>query len=152
MIHSRRSAREFVLKALYAIELSGKSREEILRDPLIMQDATLPLHDFCDRLIQETLSHQEEFDELIRSKAQNWKFDRLAVVDKLVLRIALCEFLYFEDIPPKVTIDEAIEVTRKFSTEKSDKFVNGILDAVLTDLTNNGRIIKRGRGLVQGSL
>ena len=151
MVQSRRAAREFVLKALYAIELSGKSHAEALKDPLVIHEAKGQLQDFCDKLLKETLQHQDEFDELIRSKAINWKFERLAVIDKLVLRMALCEFLHFEDIPPKVTIDEAIEVTRKYSTEKSDKFVNGILDAVLNDLIDNGRINKTGRGLVQDS-
>ena len=148
MSQSRRSARELVLKALYAIEFRGISVEEALKDPLIVKEANGPLSEFSSTLLTSIQKNQSQFDSLIRNKAKNWKFDRLAIIDKLVLRIALCEFLYFDDIPPKVTIDEAIEVTRKYSTEKSDKFVNGILDAVLNDLQNRGQITKKGRGLV----
>jgi N utilization substance protein B len=72
-------------------------------------------------------------------------------LDKLILRLALCEFLHFPDIPPKVTIDEAIEIAKKYSTEKSGRFVNGILDAVLIDLRKEGRLHKKGRGLSEGN-
>jgi N utilization substance protein B len=88
---------------------------------------------------------------MIKRKAVNWEFSRIAVMDKLILRMALCEFLCFEDIPPKVSIDEAIEIAKKYSTEKSGRFVNGILDAVLNDLRAEGRLRKRGRGLSDGN-
>ena len=148
MIRSRRSARELVLRALYAIELSGRNAVEILKDPLIIKKIGGPLFEFSKELLEKTYSNHQEFDSYIKIKALNWEFDRLAVIDKIVLRMALCEFLYFEDIPPKVSIDEAIEVTSKYSTEKSDKFVNGILDAVLNDLQQTGKIVKKGRGLL----
>jgi len=148
MIRSRRSARELVLRALYAIELSGSNATEILKDPLIIKRIGGPLFEFSKELLEKTYANHKEFDSYIKAKALNWEFDRLAILDKLVLRMALCEFLYFEDIPPKVSIDEAIEVTRKYSTEKSDKFVNGILDAVLSDLQQTGKIVKKGRGLL----
>jgi N utilization substance protein B len=79
---------------------------------------------------------------------EHWEFSRLAIIDKIILRMSICELLYFEDIPPKVTMNEAIEIARAYSTDKSDKFVNGVLDSILEDLKKEGRIRKSGRGLV----
>ena len=151
MIRSRRSAREIVLKALYAIELAGTNPAQVLADPLLVKENAGALFEFSKALLMTTVNNRVEFDKYIREKAHNWDFDRLAIIDKLVLRMALCEFLYFDDIPPKVSIDEAIEITRKYSTEKSDKFVNGILDGILNDLRQNGKINKKGRGLLEQS-
>ena len=74
------------------------------------------------------------------------------MVDKLVMRMAICEFLHFFDIPHKVSIDEAIELSKRFSTEQSGRFVNGILDAILLELKNDNRLVKFGRGLQEESL
>ncbi len=151
MIHSRRAARELALRALYAAELSGRSAAEVLRDPLVLTQADGPLVEFIRRLVTLTLQHRPQLDAYIAAKTTNWDFTRLAVIDKLVLRMAVCEFLYFEDIPPKVTIDEAIEISRKYSTDKSDSFVNAILDAVLNELQAQDLIVKSGRGLLDQS-
>lgn len=151
MIHSRRAARELALRALYAAELTGRSAAQVLGDPLVMGQADGPLVDFVRRLVTLTLQHRPELDSCIAAKTTNWDFARLAVIDKLVLRMAVCEFLYFEDIPPKVSIDEAIEISRKYSTDKSDRFVNGILDAVLNELQARDLIVKTGRGLLDKS-
>jgi len=86
---------------------------------------------------------------MIEDQIRNWEIHRLAVIDKLILRVALCEFLRFDDIPIKVTINEAIEMAKDYSTQKSGKFVNGILDAALEELKADGRIEKRGRGLIE---
>ncbi|HET56271.1 MAG TPA: N utilization substance protein B, partial [Ignavibacteria bacterium] len=77
------------------------------------------------------------------------KFERIALLDRLILRLALCELLFFEEIPPKVTINEAIDLAKKFSTEDSGRFVNGILDAVLRKLKQENRLAKHGRGLLE---
>ncbi len=148
MIHTRRAAREVALRALYAAELSGRTAAEVLADPLVIRQAEGQLGEFIRRLVTMTLQHRSELDGHIIAKTTNWDFARLAVIDRLVLRMAVCEFLHFEDIPPKVTIDEAIEISRKYSTEKSDKFVNGILDAVLGELQARDLIVKTGRGLL----
>ncbi|MGQ9852751.1 MAG: transcription antitermination factor NusB [Candidatus Oleimicrobiaceae bacterium] len=151
MIHTRRAAREVALRALYAAELSGRTAAEVLADPLVVRQADGQLGEFVRRLVTMTLQHRTELDDYIIAKTTNWDFARLAVIDRLVLRMAVCEFLHFEDIPPKVTIDEAIEISRKYSTEKSDKFVNGILDAVLNELQGRDLIVKTGRGLLDHS-
>ena len=139
-----------MLQALYALELSGNSVEEVGRELLSETEHHPRVLQFARQLLAKTYECREEFDELTRAKAFNWEVDRIAILDRLVLRMAMCEFLYFEDIPPKVSIDEAIELAKKYSTENSGKFVNGILDAVLSDLRNQGRVFKTGRGLDEG--
>ena len=97
------------------------------------------------------LATKDEIDKLIMSRVANWEFSRIAVIDRIILRISVCELLYFDDIPPKVSINEAIEIARRYSTEKSDKFVNGVLDSILDDLKKSGRMRKTGRGLLETS-
>ena len=80
---------------------------------------------------------------------KNWDFDRVAMIDKILLRMAVAEFLYFESIPPEATLNEMIEISKDFSTERSGKFINGILDAILKNLKKIKKLNKSGRGLVQ---
>lgn len=146
---SRRKAREQVLKALYAYELGGGRAEHIQNSlvmrPLSRDDKALS---FATRLFRYTTDEAAEVDEIISDHATNWDLNRTALIDRLILRIAVCELLYFEDIPPKVSINEAIEVAKEYSTDQSPSFVNGVLDAALADLQREGRLKKSGRGLV----
>lgn len=147
---NRRRARELVLQACYAHELSGNEAASIERDVIVAADENDAVRTFAADLFRRTVAHAPEYDALISAKAVNWEFTRIAIMDKLILRIALCEIMHFTDIPPKVSIDEAIEIAKKFSTEKSGPFVNGILDAILNDLRESGNLRKRGRGLSEG--
>lgn len=149
----RREIRETVLQALYAEELSRDSWEHILKviiKPKLKSEKDA--YKFAENLFLRTLNHQEEIDEIIQNHIKNWKIERLTTIDKLILRIALCEFLYFEQIPTKVTINEALEIAKKYSTSKSSNFVNGILDAALEELREADRINKKGRGLIESSI
>ncbi|MCK5102009.1 MAG: transcription antitermination protein NusB, partial [Cyclobacteriaceae bacterium] len=85
---------------------------------------------------------------LLKGKLQNWDIERVAMTDKVLLKMALAELIYFPSIPTKVTINEFIEISKTFSTPKSKKFVNGILDGLATELVNKGIIRKSGRGLI----
>lgn len=149
----RRKSRELALQALYADEV-GKNDREQLRDRIIKTgfDSRDKNYDFAVSLLNKTLNHQKKLDRVIQEHTKNWRMDRLAVIDKVVLRIAICEFLYFAEIPTKVTINEAIEIAKKYSTPKSGKFVNGILDAALIQLQEENKIEKRGRGLIESSI
>ena len=137
------------MQALYAFELGGGEAEHIMgtliRRPLA-DDA--PSLKFAEQLFLRTLDMTAECDSIIEEHTRNWDLSRIALIDRLVLRMGLCEMLTFEDIPPKVSINEAIEVAKKYSTGKSGQFVNGILDAALDALTASGRLKKTGRGLV----
>jgi N utilization substance protein B len=97
---------------------------------------------FADPLIRGALEHRDEADALLRKYAQNWDLRRMAAVDRNVLRLAIYEMLHREDIPPVVSINEAVDIAKKFSTQDSGKFVNGILDRVKADLMRPARIAK----------
>ncbi len=125
---SRRDARELALKILYAQELSDGSIESILRD--FLGDNSGKYERFVRRLVGKIESARTEIDELITKRSEKWEFARIAVIDKLILRMAIAEIMFFPDIPPKVTINEAIEIAKDYSTGNSGRFINGILDAV----------------------
>ncbi len=146
---SRREARERVMQALYAFELGGGDAMHVI-DTLIkphLTDDETGLK-FSTSLFLRVIDRTEEIDEIIKEYAANWDITRIALVDRLLLRMAICEMLTFEDIPPKVSINEAIEVAKRYSTEKSGTFINGILDAVLLRFQQDGRLQKEGRGLI----
>ena len=145
----RREARERVLQALYAGELSGSDAEHLLDTivrPRLSDDEGASR--FAVSLLVRTMERADETSALIKKHTKNWDLRRIAVIDRLVLQMAITEILYFNDIPPKVSINEAIEVAKDYSTARSGQFVNGILDAVLEDLKQKGRLHKTGRGLI----
>jgi N utilization substance protein B len=137
------------MQALYAHEQSGSSANHIvgtLLSPAFDDDPET--REFAENLFRTTLDVQEEADDIIRTHATNWKLHRITAVDRALLRMATAEFLEFEEIPPKVTIDEVIEIAKTYSTPDSGPFVNGVLDAVLMDLHQQDRLQKSGRGLI----
>jgi transcription antitermination protein NusB len=97
---------------------------------------------FADPLIRGAIQHRDELDAKIKQYAKNWELQRMAVVDRNVMRLAIYEMLHREDIPPVVSINEAVDIAKKFSTPESGKFVNGILDKVKSDLMRPSRIVK----------
>jgi N utilization substance protein B len=148
----RRVVRERVLQSLYAYELSHEPIQMIIENIAGDLQKQPESFEFAKQLILKVIECTKELDALIRERVEHWEFNRLAIIDRIVLRIGICELLYFDDIPPKVTINEAIEIAREYSTEKSDKFVNGVLDSVLDNLKKENRIKKTGRGLVDTKL
>jgi len=97
---------------------------------------------FSDPLIRGTIEHRDECDKIIKQHAKNWDLHRIAAVDRNVMRLAIYEMLYRDDIPPVVSINEAVDIAKKFSTQDSGKFVNGILDKVKGELMRPARIVK----------
>ncbi len=97
---------------------------------------------FADELIRGVLEHREELDARIKQYSLHWDLHRMAIVDRNVLRLAIYEMLHRQDIPPVVSINEAVDIAKKFSTEDSGKFVNGILDKVRGDLMRPARFVK----------
>jgi N utilization substance protein B len=102
----------------------------------------LAIRQFAEPLIRGTLEHRDEADEVIKKHAKNWELHRIAAVDRNVLRLAIYEMLHRDDIPPVVSINEAVDIAKKFSTQDSGKFVNGILDKVKGELMRPARIVK----------
>ncbi len=137
------------MQALYARELSGDSAEHIIKtqiDPFLKGNKDA--RDFAIRLFLTVMDHREELDDLIRRHIEHWDLERVALVDRILMRMAVAEFLHFEDVPPKVSINEALEIAKKYSTEDSSRFINGVLDAVFEELEAAGRIHKTGKGLI----
>lgn len=103
--------------------------------------------EFIEELLKTSIKYSNEYQELIAAKTKNWEADRIALMDILLMRMAISEMINFPSIPVKVTINEYIELSKTFSTLKSNTFINGILDKILADLSKEGRIRKAGRGL-----
>jgi len=149
--YRRRLIREKVLQTLYAYEISKEPLAFIEEQQL---SELKPHHNdfnFAKELIEKVVQHLDELDAMIKANVPNWEFDRIALLDKIILRMGIAEFVYFPDIPPKVTINEAIEIAKAFSTEKSGKFINGVLDAILDKLRATKALNKSGRGLLDSS-
>lgn len=147
MQSTRRVLRIKVLQALYAYEIAKDPIEKVKKD-LLSDLEDKEKYKFASDLIDSVLKDVSKLDETIKSKIENWEFERIALIDKLVLRMGLAELLYFPEIPPKVSINEAIEIAKSFCTNQSGKFVNGILDSILIDLKKENALDKRGRGLL----
>lgn len=111
-------------------------------------DETNDDKNFIIRLFRLTMKNAEEYRELVKANISNWDYDRIALMDKIIIFMALTEFCQFHDIPVKVTINEYIEISKYYSTPDSRRFVNGILDKLSEQLKREGKIIKSGRGLV----
>jgi transcription antitermination protein NusB len=114
--------------------------EPVSLPPPTAEEAEMRL--FAEPLIRGALEHREIIDAQIKKYAQNWELHRIAAVDRNILRLAIYEMLYRDDIPPIVSINEAVDVAKKFSTQDSGKFVNGILDKVKSELMRPARIVK----------
>src|SRR6056297_21975 len=107
------------------------------------------VQEFGEQLFVKAASHREEMEEIIKPKLKNWNIDRLALIDKLCLEMAIIEFIHFTTIPVKVTINEYVDLSKRYSTDNSKEFINGLLDKVKADLLDSGKIVKQGRGLQQ---
>jgi N utilization substance protein B len=100
-------------------------------------------------LFTHSIRYADNYNKLIAEKTKNWEADRIALIDQLMMRMAICELIHFPSIPVKVTMNEYIEIAKLFSTAKSNGFINGILDKIFAELQAKGMVRKQGRGLVQ---
>ena len=147
----RRIVRERVLQILYAFELNSESLQSLTEG--ILSDLTDAVdRKFANDLVNRVVIHSNELDLKIKERVDNWEMGRIALIDKLLLRMGICELFYFPDIPPKVSINECIEIAKVYSTAGSGKFINGILDAILNELKTEGKLNKSGRGLVEETI
>ena len=147
----RRVLRERALQILYAFEMTGEGLTNIMNGSL-SDISSVNDREFCHSLVNKAVANHSQLDEFISQRVNNWEMDRIALLDKILLRIGIAELLYFPDIPPKVTINEIIEIAKEYSTSNSGKFLNGILDAILSDLKTAGKLKKMGRGLLEQSV
>jgi len=129
-LHPRRAARQCVLEALFSYQFSKNDTLQII-DQLISKNPELKSNnDFIQSLFESVLKNMKWTEDIIKSHLQNWEIDRVAQIDKILLKMGICEIYLIDDIPPKVTISEMVEIAKIYSTDESPVFINGILDAV----------------------
>ena len=128
--HPRRIAREAVLQALYASAMTGEDSDKILKDILKRRSYESNLIKYITDLFESAIDNKEWCEDQIKSRLNNWEFDRVALLDRLLLIVAISEIYFVEDVPPKVSISEAIEIAKIYCNEDSSSFVNGVLDNV----------------------
>ncbi len=126
---SRHKARETALKILYQKDVTGNNLKEIWQSFCKNHDSSLNYSDYAWTLVNGVNEHDVEIDSLIQQHSLNWSLDRMSPIDRNILRIAVHEIIYL-DVPPKVSIDEAIKLGKRYGTEHSPAFINGILDAI----------------------
>ena len=132
MLRKRTQARECALQILYQYEMNPEPMPEILKKFWSQQEEVFAedIRAFAERLALGTIENQAEIDRVLERYADNWELSRMAMIDRNIMRFATYELLYLADVPPKVTINEAVNLAKKFSQEESGKFVNGILDKI----------------------
>lgn len=136
----RRSGREAAIQFLYQFDTHKPSQlDAALKGFWKQSEEKKSVCDFAEDLLRGVIDKLPEIDAKIRGLADNWDFERLAVVDRNILRLAIYEMLFRPEIPPVVSINEAIEIAKKFSTEESGKFVNGLLDKIKRDVLRPAR-------------
>lgn len=126
----RRTAREKALQSLFQIDVSDTEPNEAMQHALNGQESDA----FFEQLVYGVLENKEKIDEMIKRHLVNWKLDRLANVDRAILRLSAYEMIFLEDIPVNVSMNEAIELAKQFGDDKSAKFVNGVLSNIKSDL------------------
>lgn len=127
----RRRAREYALQILYQQDIQSEPvTDETLRQFWLNHPEPKDVRDFTEDLVRGTKAHLQEIDSLIQEAAEHWRLDRMSTIDRNILRFATYELLYRDDIPAAVTINEAVEITKKYSDRGSPSFVNGVLDRI----------------------
>jgi transcription antitermination protein NusB len=131
----RRKAREYALQMLFQWDITHDSIDQVAATFFQNQpEESEIVVEFARQLVMNTVEHVEQIDEFIRRHAEHWRLDRMATVDRNILRLAVQEFLYDKDTPKTVVINEAIEIARRFSAQESPLFINGVLDSIKKEL------------------
>jgi len=129
-MRKRTRAREYALQLLYQVDVAERSPSEMYVEFWKAFPCENPVREFAERLVTGTLEKLPEIDKLLARYTENWNLERMAVVDRNILRFATYELRFMDDSPPKVSINEAVNLAKKYSQEESGKFVNGVLDKI----------------------
>lgn len=129
-MRKRTQARECALKILYQTDLVEEALDVIISSFFEFNPVPDDVREFAEKLVLGTVEHLKEIDQKIIQYTENWQLNRMAVVDRNILRFAVFELVYLNEIPPKVTINEAVNIAKKYSQDEAGKFVNGILDKI----------------------
>lgn len=128
---ARRKARELALQMLFQHDMSGNGPDTIIGTFEELQKSKPNTREFATKIFRGTVDNLERIDDMIQNQAENWRLSRMAAVDRNIIRMSIYEFLHETDTPKLVVIDEAIEIAKKYGTQKSSQFINGILDGIL---------------------
>ena len=128
--HPRRQGREAVLQALYAYEIAEEDRNKVLQDILDRKSYDKNICNLITNLFDSTVDNKEWCEGQIKSRLNNWEFDRVALLDRLLLCVAISDICFVDDVPPKVSISEAIEIAKQSSNEEISSFVSDVFDKV----------------------
>ncbi len=131
---TRRRAREYALQMLFQWDITRDFIDTIAASFWENTEEPPAVQEFAHRLVTNTIDHVEEIDAIIRRHAEHWRLDRMAVVDRNILRLATQEFMFDKETPKNVVINEAIEIARRYSAQESPQFINGILDSIKKEL------------------
>lgn len=137
-MRKRTKARECALQMLYQADMTDSPIDDVIEKYWQYKTRTPDVISFANDLVKGTYEHLDEIDKIISDYSEHWKIDEMPVVDRNIIRFAIYEIIYMDDIPPAATIDEAVELANRFSTPSSGKFVNGILDKVM--LANSKKV------------
>ncbi len=134
----RRSSRELAIKFLYLMEMNPGDTEKQLEQFWESNPCQDDIQNYTVELLAKIREGQPAIDNLLKKFSENWTLDRMAVIDRNLLRLAACELMYDKSIPPKVVIDEAVEIAKKYGSGESPNFINGILDRVMKEMDDVG--------------
>ena len=132
-MRKRTRAREYALQILYQREITGDPVDTVLATFWLSKKYDPEVHNFTTQLVRGTSGHLAKVDAAIAEHSEHWEISRMPAIDRSILRLAAYELLHKDDIPPKVAINEAIELANKFSTPDSGKFINGVLDKLMVN-------------------
>jgi len=130
---NRRQARECALEVLYRLDLVGDEPEHTIAEILLRKNPSDEAETYLRRLVDSVLGDQQEIDAVLRKHLSRWRLERLTMLDRAILRLAAAELLFFDDVPPKVSINEAVEIAKKYGDDDAGKFVNGVLDSIFQE-------------------
>ena len=129
----RRSSRELALKFLYQSEFNEGHSEELLTQFIDQVASKDGVGDYMRELVKAIFNHRDEIDSAIQKYSEHWALDRMTLIDRNILRMGVCELVYLDSVPPKVAINEAVEIAKKFGNDDSPDFINGVLDHIFKD-------------------
>ena len=127
---NRRRSRESALQVLYQLDITKQNASRTFTQSQDYFSPNEKEDEFAQRLVLGVMEHFEEIDRLIEEYSENWRLDRMSIIDRNLLRVAIFELLYCEEIPPKVTLNEAIDLGKRYGSDESGSFINGILDRI----------------------
>lgn len=141
----RRLARESAVEVLYRLDLVEDESEAVIQEICVRKNPSEEAESYLRRIVQTVEQHRDEIDRVLKRNLKRWRLERVTFIDRAILRMGCAELLFFADVPPKVVINEAVEIAKKFGDDNAGKFVNGVLDGVF-----KSRDISEGRGDYRG--